>query len=102
MIAADEDASGGLLGETLIELSVARKTLFPKKNGRPLSPATLWRKIFRGPEEFRLEVVYCGRTPYTSKEAVARFLRKNTEAKLAKKRLSTPASDQELRDAGLL
>jgi hypothetical protein len=29
-------------------------------------------------------------------------LRKNTEAKLAKKRLSTPASDQELRDAGLL
>jgi|694.fasta_scaffold102290_3 hypothetical protein len=102
MIAAAEDTNGGLLDEELIDLNEARRNVIPKKNRRPVSYQAVKRWILDGPEELRLEAVYCGRTPYTSKEAVARFLRKNTEAKLAKKRLSTPASDQELRDAGLL
>ena len=75
-----------LLSEELTTLAQARRDLIPSRNGKPVSPCTLWRWIYKGlrlPDGSRvhLEVVQIGGTPMTSREALARFFRRLTEAR---------------------
>ena len=93
-----------LLKETLINLSFARNREIPRReDGRPIDPSTLWRWIRKGLAgsdggRIKLEVLYCGNTPKTSKEAVARFFDAVTEARLARHVVDGAAGDDQ-RDA---
>ena len=101
-----------MIKQSLVPLSVARKDLFPvNPNGKPVNPSTLWRWIRRGLEgldgnRIRLEVIYCGNTPYVTVEAVERFLDAVTAARLARmertQQRSDDVTDAELAAAGLI
>ncbi len=107
VMAAVAAVSSLLHSENLVDLITARRTLIPRKrDGKTLAPSTLWRWIGKGIEGVRLEVVYIGATPHTSREALQRFFDAVTAARLAKMRSDEPetvfATDEELAAAGLL
>ena len=96
-----------LHSEELADLTTARRTLIPRKReGKTLAPSTLWRWISKGIDGVRLEVVYIGATPHTSREALQRFFDAVTAARLAKMQSSAPellvATDAQLKAAGLI
>lgn len=71
----------------LVPLSEAARTLFP---GAP-RPSTVWRWATRGlisadpaDPRIKLEIVYCGKRPYTTALAVRSFLDAVTAARLAR------------------
>ncbi len=93
--------------EVLVDLSTARRTLIPcKKNGKAISPSTMWRWIRRGINDVRLEVRYVGSVPHTSQEAIQRFFDGVTEKRLAAHRSSdsgtVTVTEADLKKAGLL
>ncbi len=97
-----------IFGEELVDLSTARRKLIPRRpDGKPIAPSTLTRWYSKGISGFRLEVTYCGATPMTSVEAIQRFFRAVTAARLAKVRTDDApqlltATDADLAAAGLL
>src|SRR5262249_27429496 len=76
-------------------LSAAARELPPLRAGRPVSPATLTRWIISGVAlpgggRLRLEAVRIGNTWLTSREALARFLERQTAAALGGPMSATP------------
>jgi hypothetical protein len=59
--------------ETPISFAEAARRLPRLRNGRPVSPATLWRWASHGLRGVRLETVRVGGTCCTSLEALRRF-----------------------------
>jgi hypothetical protein len=59
--------------EGTIPFSEAARRLPRMRNGRPVSPATLWRWASHGLRGVRLETVRVGGTTCTSLEALRRF-----------------------------
>lgn len=96
----------------LVPLSVARKQLFPPNpDGKPVNPSTIWRWVRKGLEgldshRIRLEIVYCGNTPFVTAEAVEEFFQAVTHARLERMRRteqrSADVTDAELAAAGLI
>ncbi len=107
-IESEEAAGGSLHHEQLIDCGTARrKNVPPRQNGKHIAPSTFKRWYSKGINGIRLEVLYCGATPMTSAEAVQRFFRAVTTARLAKLRTDDApqlltATDTELAAAGLL
>jgi hypothetical protein len=69
--------------ENLLSLAAAAKRCPPLRNGRPVSPSTLFRWIvsgIRGPngERVRLDRAKFGRSWVTSSEAIIRFMAATT------------------------
>jgi hypothetical protein len=94
-----------LLEEPLQSLEYHRRNSIPKQNGKAPNRSTVWRwasKGVAGQDNSRifLRIVYVGRVPHTSVEAVRRFLAEVTLAKIsaAEKpvRKSQPRSEQTL------
>jgi Protein of unknown function (DUF1580) len=94
--------------QDLIPLNQAIRNELP---GNP-SPTTVWRWATRGvapanpgEDRIKLEVLYCGRRPYTTRKAIHDFLQRATESRLARiegrLRLCSDASDEEIDAAGL-
>jgi ABC-type ATPase with predicted acetyltransferase domain len=92
--------------DELIPLNQAVGTLIPGKH----NPSTVWRWVMRGlvgadGQRVRLAVVYVGRTPHTTANAVRSWLDAVTAARLARSqsRLNGPdiATAAELADRGL-
>lgn len=94
--------------ERPVSISVARKTLIPAIDGRPISPATAYRWIDRGVLtgdgcRVRLEAVRIGRALATTKEAVDRFLDEVSRRSSARTETKLPANvESELVAAGLM
>jgi hypothetical protein len=61
------------LADDLMPLSQAAKSLPPLRNGRPVSPATLWRWKSRGLNGVQLQIVRLGGTACTTKTALREF-----------------------------
>lgn len=59
--------------ETLLTFEQAAERLPRKSRGRKISLSTLWRWATHGVRGQKLEVLYAGRTPMTSVEALQRF-----------------------------
>ncbi len=59
--------------EKPLPFAQAARRLPPMRNGRPVSPATLWRWSSHGVRGIKLEVVKIGGTACTSLEALRRF-----------------------------
>lgn len=103
-----------LLLEELRPLSYARNHWIPKSaNGRSVNPTTVWRWVNRGIRDsdgtrrIRLEVVCRGRTLFTSREAINRFLQAVTEARFPQHDDSDTAersksTTRRLQEAGLV
>lgn len=69
--------------QALVPLCEARQKLIPRRNGRPVSPSTLWRWTRKGLRAgdgttVRLEVVRVGGRPMTSERAVRDFFKELT------------------------
>jgi hypothetical protein len=60
-------------GEQLLPLGRAARELPELRGGRPVNPATLRRWACKGLRGVRLEVLRCGGTVCTSREALQRF-----------------------------
>lgn len=78
-----EFSDSDLSREQLQDLSFARQYWVPKKNGKPVSPSTIQRWISKGINGIRLEVVYVGRKPHTSRAALQRFFGEVTAKRAA-------------------
>jgi hypothetical protein len=75
--------SSTLLSETTLGLAAAARRLPPFRNGRPVSPSTIWRWITEGVKlpdgrTVRLEGARIGARWVTSAEALARFVSAQT------------------------
>jgi hypothetical protein len=85
-----------ILDELKIRLGVAAREIFPRsRNDRPVSPVTLMRWIVHGVKlpdgsRLRLEGIKCGHAWLTSREAVRRFLERQTAAALGEQTDVTP------------
>lgn len=64
------------LSENLVRVPTEATRLFP---GRPHA-STIWRWYKRGVKGIRLEIVRIGGRPYTSREAIQRFIERTTAA----------------------
>ncbi|MFK7821624.1 MAG: hypothetical protein AB8G99_23125 [Planctomycetaceae bacterium] len=86
------------LADNLISVAEARSKFIPRNDdGKPISLATLYRWINKGllgPDGTRtkLQVVYRGRKPFTTPEAIGAFFDALTESRSVR-------SDQEVVDA---
>ena len=61
------------LADDLLPLAEAARTLPRLRNGRPVSPSTLWRWSARGLRGVKLRVVRVGHVACTSKSALRQF-----------------------------
>lgn len=77
------------------------QTLCRRVIGKRVSPATLWRWVRRGTRAGRLEAVHVNGTWYTTADAFADFVNRQTAAQLGESARSVDIDD-ELRAAGLL
>jgi Protein of unknown function (DUF1580) len=97
--------------DQLVPLSEAARKFLPGRNGKPVSPTTLWRwsqKGVKAPDgsRIKLEVWHCGNSTYTTEKACADFIERQT---LARQPLPVPdwprrsdETNRKLLDAGLL
>lgn len=73
----------------LVSLSEARTTIIPRNDdGSPVSPATVHRWIRKGllgrdGQRIKLNVMYRGRKPYTTPEAIRMFFQRIAESREA-------------------
>jgi hypothetical protein len=70
------------LAADLLPLAAAARALPPLRDGRRVSPSTLWRRAAHGLRGVRLEIVRLGGTACTTREALRRFLREAEAARL--------------------
>ena len=101
-----------LLNEATVSLGDARRDLIPRKNGKPISPATLYRWIDQGVRagdgsRVKFPAVRIGRDLVTTRESVKRFF----DELMRRSGYQPPAADDgelpaetehQLRAAGLL
>ena len=88
--------------EKPLPFTQAARRLPPMRNGRPVSPATLWRWSSHGVRGVKSEVVKIGGTTCTSLEALRRFFAalNGTSVPTVPIR-SAPAVEQQLDAIGL-
>jgi hypothetical protein len=87
-----------LTQETLLTLAQAARLFPPARRGRPVNSSTLWRWCRRGVRieggTVRLECVRISGRWLTSREAISRFVARQTPSALPAPRLRTPGQRQ--------
>lgn len=100
-----------LLEEKLQPLDFHRRQTFPTNQGKTPSRSTVWRWASKGvagagENRIYLSIIYVGRVPHTSKEAVSRFLADVTNARIIAETDedtgSSAEEEEQLRSAGLI
>jgi hypothetical protein len=86
----------------LLELSIARQVIIPKRREKPVSPTTVWRWHKKGCSGVCLQFRYVGNKPYLSRAMFNEFIEQVTAARANKPvAQADDVTDEELREAGL-
>ena len=83
--------------EQLLPLSFLAREIPNRRGRKGIDPATCWRWAMRGCKGVRLESVMCGGIRMTSREALARFFKRLTDATNGEAKLPVSTSKQRQR-----